>query len=122
MNDELLQSLADELQTEFNALKDLKAGSEEYQRHVTNIEKLWKLGHEEVRYGYELEENYKKLDQEKKDKKIDRLINIGIKLAEIGVPTTVYVVLWKSGLRFEKEGIISSSMMRNLVQKLPWKK
>ena len=122
MNDELLQSLADELQTEFNALKDLKAGSEEYSRHVANIERLWKLGHEEVRYGYELEANYKKLDQEKRDKKIDRFIQIGIKLAEIGVPTAVYVVLWKSGLRFEKEGIISSSMMRNLVQKLPWKK
>ena len=129
MDEQLLSSLADELQTEFNALKGLKAGSEEYSRHVSNIEKLWKLGQAEVKNVQDQEEiEYRrnmdaiKADQDKKDKKLDRFIQIGIKLAEIGVPTAVYVILWKSGLQFEKTGIISSSMMRNLIQKLPWKK
>ena len=122
MDEQLLESLADELQIEFNALKDLKAGSEEYSRHVANIEKLWKLGQAEVKAVQESEELYYRREKDAKDKKIDRWLNIGIKLAEIGIPTGVYVALWKKGLKFEETGTYTSSMMKNLIQKLPWKR
>lgn len=129
MDEQLLQSLADELQKEFNALEKLTPGSEEYSRHVGNIERLWKLAQAEVKNAqdadeiiYRREQDLVKANQDKKDKKIDRFVNIGIKAAEIGIPVGVYVALWKKGLEFEQTGTITSGMMRNLIQKLPWKK
>ena len=129
MDEQLLASLADELQKEFNDLENLEAGSNEYASHVNNIEKLWKLAQKEVEMAKEDEETAYRREQEAvkavieaKDKKIDRAITIGTKVIEISIPTAVYVALFHKGLKFEETGVVSSGPMRNLMNKMPWVK
>lgn len=126
MDEQLLQSLADELQREFNDLEKLEPGSEEYGSHVKNIETLWLLGQKEVQMAIESEDrNYKKEQElisaalERKDKFIDRVINVGSKVIEIAIPTTVYVALFHKGLKFEETGTVTSTTNRNLLGKIP---
>lgn len=126
MDEQLLQSLADELQNEFNDLESLKPGSEEYSAHVKNIETLWLLGQKEVQMAIENEkENYKREQElinnalERKDKFIDRVITIGSKVIEIAIPTTVYIALFNKGLKFEETGTVTSTTNRNLLGKIP---
>ena len=127
MDEQLLSSLADELQKEFNDLEGLEPGSNEYESHVQNIERLWKLAQKEVEMAKEDEETaYKreqdavKMELDAKDKKVDRAITIGTKVLEISIPTAVYVALFHKGLEFEKTGTVTSSPMRNLLNKMPW--
>ncbi len=56
------------------------------------------------------------------DQKIDRLIRAGIAMVEIGLPLVCYGHWFKKGLKFEETGSITSSMMRNLINKFKTKK
>jgi len=126
MDEQLLQSLADELQKEFNDLEKLEPGSEEYSRHIKNIDTLWILAQKEVQAAIDSEERDYKREQElisaaldRKDKFIDRVINVGSKVIEIAIPTTVYVALFHKGLKFEETGTVTSTTNRNLLGKIP---
>ena len=59
---------------------------------------------------------------DEKDKWVDRVINVGTEVIKITIPTAVYVALFHKGLKFEETGTITSSGMRNLLNKMPWKK
>lgn len=52
-----------------------------------------------------------------REKKKDRWIRVGIAGAEITVPLVVYSILWKQGLRFERDGYVSSNSVKSLFQK-----
>lgn len=56
------------------------------------------------------------------DQKIDRLVRTGIAMVEIGLPLVCYGHWFRKGLKFEETGSITSSMMRNLINKFKTKK
>lgn len=56
------------------------------------------------------------------DQKIDRLVRAGIAMVELGLPLVCYGHWFKKGLKFEETGSITSSMMRNLINKFKTKK
>lgn len=56
------------------------------------------------------------------DQKIDRLMRAGIALMELGLPLVCYGHWFRAGLKFEETGSITSSMMRNLINKFKTKK
>lgn len=56
------------------------------------------------------------------DQKIDRLVRAGIAMVEIGLPLVCYGHWFRKGLKFEETGSITSSMMRNLINKFKTKK
>lgn len=126
MDEQLLQSLADELQKEFNDLDKLEPGSEEYSRHIKNIDTLWILAQKEVQAAIDSEERDYKREQElisnaldRKDKFIDRVVTVGAKVLELSIPTAVYIALFNKALRFEEKGTITSTTNRNLLGKIP---
>lgn len=126
MDEQLLQSLADELQKEFNDLDKLEPGSEEYSRHIKNIDTLWILAQKEVQAAIDSEERDYKREQElinnaldRKDKFIDRVVTVGAKVLELSIPTAVYIALFNKALRFEETGTITSTTNRNLLGKIP---
>lgn len=56
------------------------------------------------------------------DQKTDRLMRAGIAMLEIGLPLVCYGHWFRKGLKFEETGSITSSMMRNLINKFKTKK
>lgn len=125
MDEQLLQELADTLQEQFNDLKKLEPGSKEYSALVADIRSLWDLGLEETRIRieaddtlYERDVEAAKAEEEKRNKQFDRVIKIGLDLAAIAVPATIYTVLFLVGLKFEETGSFSTSWMRNLMGKI----
>lgn len=56
------------------------------------------------------------------DQKTDRLMRAGIAMMEIGLPLVCYGHWFRKGLKFEETGSITSSMMRNLINKFRTKK
>ena len=56
------------------------------------------------------------------DRKTDRLFRAGIAMLELGVPLVCYGHWFRKGLKFEETGSITSSMMRNLINKFKTKK
>lgn len=56
------------------------------------------------------------------DQKVDRLVRAGIALVEIGLPLVCYGHWFRKGLKFEETGSITSSMMRNLINKFKTKR
>ncbi len=56
------------------------------------------------------------------DQKVDRLMRAGIAMVEIGLPLVCYGHWFRKGLKFEETGSITSSMMRNLINKFKTKK
>lgn len=56
------------------------------------------------------------------DQKVDRLMRTGIAMVEIGLPLVCYGHWFRKGLKFEETGSITSSMMRNLINKFKTKK
>lgn len=125
MDEQLLQSLADTLQKQFNELAKLTPGSKEYSALVADIRTLWDLGLEETRIRidaddtlYDRDIEAAKAEEERKNKHFDRVIKIGLDLAAIMVPATIYTVLFFVGLKFEEVGSFSTSWMRNLMGKI----
>ena len=133
LSEEVLQCLSDEVQKEFNDLENLEPGSKEYESHVQNIERLLKIAQREGELdqkeedlqrmaneiNYRREQDAIKAEIDAKDKKIDRVITIGTKVFEISIPAAIYIALFNKGLRFEETGTVSSSGMRNLMNKIP---
>lgn len=56
------------------------------------------------------------------DQKIGRLMQAGIAMVELGLPLMCYGHWFRKGLKFEETGSITSSMMRNLINKFKTKK
>lgn len=68
------------------------------------------------------ERDLKLKESQLKDQKVDRLIRAGIAMVEIGLPLVCYGHWFGKGLKFEETGSITSSMMRNLINKFKTKK
>ena len=123
---QLLQNAVDGLTKAQTDFENAKPGTEEYLAASKAAETFNKMILEDEKAEIEQDLAYSKLEleqarmnQEARDKKIDRWVNISIKGVEIAVPTFVYIYLYNKGLKFEQTGVIASGSMRNLLQKIP---
>jgi hypothetical protein len=116
MNIETL--LNEEIESEFECLKELEAGSEEYKVTVDGLTKLVDRAIEIDKLNIEHDE---KEDLAKEERK-ERWIKHGINIASIVIPTLVTIWGTKASFRFEKEGTITTIMGRGFINKLIPKK
>lgn len=68
------------------------------------------------------ERDLKLKESQLEDQKIDRLMRVGVAMMELGLPLVCYGHWFRKGLKFEETGSITSSMMRNLINKFKTKK
>lgn len=125
----VLQEVRDNLTKANDDFAVAKPGTDEYEAASKAAERFTKLILDDEKANFEQDIAYFKLEmeqlkaaQEAKDKKIDRWITIAIKGAEITIPIAVYAILYNKGLRFEETGTVTSGFVRNLLNKMPWKK
>lgn len=118
-----------ELKRQLKALPGLETGSAEQAAAVKNLTALYEarinedkllLDAKEKQEARESELRLKEADRE--EKKVDRMFHAGIALLEIGLPLVCYGHWFRKGLKFEETGSITSSMMRNLINKFRTKK
>lgn len=108
--EETLRLLDERIKILEDGLTLLTPGSEEYDRMERSLAELIKIRAQVAKDDSSNETDIR-------ERKKDRWVRIGIAGAEITIPLLVYSILWKQGLAFEKDGYISSSSVKNLVQR-----
>lgn len=119
------------IETEIENLKSLETGSEEKSKAVSILSTLHKLRIEEIKTEIEAEDKRQRrsmedIDREReeafrqsqlKDGGIDRYVKLGLGVAELMLPLMFYNTWMKMGFEFEKEGTITSSVFKNLINR-----
>lgn len=118
-----------EILNEFEELKKLKVGSEEYRTAVDGIGKLLdraieydKLDAEcndkSLNRGFEEDYKLQLAEDEKRDRRIKNIITI------VGIAVPSVITIWGTivSLNFEKEGTVTTIMGRGFINKLLPKK
>lgn len=127
MNKELLLDGA--IESGFEDLKGMTAGSKEYNLAVESIAKLIDKSNDIEKFyfesgekvdGREFDESFKKTQAEKEDR--DRKIRNGIAIAGIAVPSIITIWGTLKSFKFEQTGTITTIMGRGFVNKLLPKK
>lgn len=125
MDEKIREALANEILKELECLDSFEYGTEEHEKAVESLIKLYRVGLEEVKTDTEYDEIVTRREMEKikeeKDQK-DRWIRYGIDICEAFGPWVIYCWLFNEGLIFEKTGVVSSNFFRSLIQKLMPKK
>lgn len=107
--DEAMEMLDKEIQYRLNQLADYEVGTEEHTALLKTITELYKL---------RIDENSKSAEAEAlKSQKNERWVKVLISGMELVVPLVCYGHWFNKGLKFEETGSVSSSFMRNLMQK-----
>lgn len=127
MNIETL--LYDEIETEFEKLRSIEPGSEQYKTTVDGLTKLMDRAIEmekvdnDCKDKTEIRESdrFVKMQQLEDDKK-DRLVKNIIGAAGVVLPLLVTIWGTKVSLKFEEEGTFTTIMGRGFIQKLLPKK
>ena len=123
MNKELLLDGA--IESGFEDLKGMTAGSKEYNLAVESIAKLIDKSNDIEKFyfesgekvdGREFDESFKKAQAEKEDR--DRKIRNGIAIAGIAVPSIITIWGTLKSFKFEQTGTITTIMGRVFVNKL----
>ena len=110
--------LNEEIVLEFDCLRDLEAGTDEYKATVDGVTKLLDRAIEIDKLNIDHEE---KLLLNKEEKK-DRLIRHGINVASIVLPICVTIWGTLKSFKFEEEGTVTTIMGRGFINKLLPKK
>ena len=121
--------LHEEIKSEFECLKDLEAGEEQYTKTIDGLVKLLDRSIEIDRINIEYEEktvvrdmeNDLKLKQMEEERK-DRKIRNGISVAGIVLPLAVTIWGTLKSFKFEQEGTVTTIMGRGFINKLLPKK
>ena len=121
--------LRDEIQNEFEELKQMGLGSETYKTTVDGLTKLVDRAIEMEKMESELQEiiynretdNDLKLKQ-MKDEKTNRFVTNAIAIAGIVIPSLLTVWGTMKTLKFEEEGTVTTIMGRGFINKLLPKK
>lgn len=121
--------LYDEMETEFEKLRDKEPGSDEHKAIVDELVKLMDRAIEMEKVNNdcldktEVRENEQELKKQQfEDEKRDRLIKNIISVAGIALPLIVTIWGTKVSLKFEEEGTFTTIMGRGFINKLLPKK
>ena len=106
--------LQEEIQTEFESLKEMDLGTEDYRSTVDSLTKL--VDRQIELKKIEVDDSFKKkqLDEDKKD----RFVRNGIAIAGIVIPSVITIWGTLKSLKFEEEGTVTTIMGRGFINKL----
>ena len=121
--------LNEEIQAEFNALKDIEMGSDKYKTTVDSLTKLCDRAIEMRKHEVEMDikseqynADYVLKEQQAKDEKRDRIVKNCLTGAGIIIPTVATIWGTLKSIKFEETGTITTIMGRGFIQKLLPKK
>lgn len=116
MTEEIRNMLDEEIKTKISILSTLPPNGEEYEDVVGNLERLCRLKNEDERILNDRVriENERIRSEQNKEENIDRKIKLGLAVAELILPLSLYAVWLKRGFEFEKEGTYTSTTFKNL--------
>lgn len=97
--DETKRMLNEEIKSQIKALSGMSPGSDERKATVDEIAKLYGMVN----------------GDDKREQRIDRFIKYALEVVGIGLPLICYGRWYRQGLRFEKDGIISSKTFGNFL-------
>ena len=135
MDKSIRELLEEELKADIESLDSLSPDTEEYKKIVENIVKLHELLDTEYEHDLKEESQRRELlraDEElelrheteddrqtqcKKDRRI-QYIRIGLEASGIVLPLIFYGVWLKKGFEFEKDGIVTSSFFKNMINRI----
>ena len=126
INDRKIQCDIDKLQQEVDKInKDYEINKEKIQIEVKKNEdnlhiETRKIDSAEIKNNSDAEFKNRELDMDaKRDiySNGDRVLNVLVKLTEIGVPAVIYNVWMKRGFEFEQTGTYCSNTFKNLIGK-----
>lgn len=117
MNDEINKAIDEEILRQFKLLKTMKPGDDQFETVTESISKLYGLRSGEFKtecdfYNGERELNLK--ESESRPNK-SRLIDWGLKICEIAIPTGASVFMWLTCLKFEENGSLGSPVSRAMI-------
>lgn len=106
--------LNEEIQTEFECLKDLEAGTKEYDSTVDGLVKLMDRAIEIEKFNIEQDAK----EDLAKEEKIDRIVKHVISFTGIAVPTALTIWGTLASFAFEKDNTVSTLIGRGFINKL----
>lgn len=124
MNEELSRMFGDLIEQEIKNLSSLNPGTQEYERAVEGIAKLYKLKIDEVKNQWEYSEKFERSEKELKlkevqleEQRMDRWIKLGVDGAAIVLPLAFYGIWMGLGFKFEENGVFKSRTFQTLFNK-----
>ena len=137
MNENINELLDEEIATEIRSISEMKDGSTEKSKAISDLATLYKLRIEENRNLWEADEKYdrRKMEEEAglRDEDIkrtqiseqikDRYFKVGIAAAELMIPLAFYGIWMNKGFKFEETGAYTSTTFKGLFNRFrPTKK
>lgn len=123
------QLLHDEIESEFECLKELEVGTEQYKVTVDELVKLVDRAIEIDKLNLEAEEKAKNREkdndfkqQQMEEERKDRLIRNCISAAGIVIPSLLTIWGTLKTFKFEQEGTVTTMIGRGFINKLLPKK
>lgn len=110
MDNKIEELLNQKIEQNILALSQFVIGSEEYTIAVNNLEKLYQMKEDE--------EKLRNGDKESRMKWIQFYVGIGIALLELTIPLMCYDCWLNRGFEFETSGAITSSFLRQIINRI----
>ena len=114
MDRELELMMNDELKAQIEALNGMVPGTEEHGHAVDDISKLYKLNIEKAKNDAEIKQKQEQAESDAKNRKREQIIAASGVVAQAALYATLFVM----GLKFEENGALSSSFVRNLTNQI----
>lgn len=111
---DLKELLGEEIECQLHDLNSMETGSEEKERAIAGLDKMYKLHIEETRVELEHEAEKAKLAEDNKRWKVGTTITV---LGGIGAYGFKHFWL-KYGFKFEENGVLGNGIFKQFV--LPW--
>lgn len=137
MNENINELLDEEIAAEIRSISEMKGGSTEKSKAISDLATLYKLRIEENKNLWEADEKYdrRKMEEEAglRDEDIkrtqiseqikDRYFKVGIAAAELMIPLVFYGIWMNKGFKFEETGAYTSTTFKGLFNRFrPTKK
>ena len=137
MNENINKLLDKEIAAEIQSISEMKDGSTEKSKAISDLATLYKLRIEENKNLWEADEKYdrRKMEEEAglRDEDIkrtqiseqikDRYFKVGIAAAELMIPLVFYGIWMNKGFKFEETGAYTSTTFKGLFNRFrPTKK
>jgi hypothetical protein len=137
MNENINELLDEEIVAEIQSISEMKDGSTEKSKAISDLATLYKLRIEENKNLWEADEKYdrRKMEEEAglRDEDIkrtqiseqikDRYFKVGIAAAELMIPLVFYGIWMNKGFKFEETGAYTSTTFKGLFNRFrPTKK
>lgn len=137
MNEKINELLDEEIAAEIQSISEMKDGSTEKSKAISDLATLYKLRIEENKNLWEADEKYdrRKMEEEAglRDEDIkrtqiseqikDRYFKVGIAAAELMIPLVFYGIWMNKGFKFEETGAYTSTTFKGLFNRFrPTKK